>query len=288
MARRNDASDALLLQVPWWIFLALAPIVYLVMAYGLSTWIGDTGLGPGLKQAVSVMAVVPALGCVLMAVRLAVRQLGARHLLDRQTGIASIRAMTWTELERLVAEAYRRQGYVVLETGRRGPDGGVDLVVERDGRHLVQCKHWKAYRVGVKEVRELFGLVAAEPADGGVLVTSGDFTQEARAFAAGKPLDLIDGARLVELVKSVQPASRRRSAEPEAAVTVPVASPSSTRRSVTPEGCQQPPVTGTEHTCPRCGRAMVVRTARRGANAGNQFLGCSGYPQCRATEPLPT
>jgi hypothetical protein len=61
--------------------------VYLVMAHGLSTWIGDTGLGPGLKQAVSVMAIVPALGCVLIAVRLAVRQFGARRVLDRQTGM---------------------------------------------------------------------------------------------------------------------------------------------------------------------------------------------------------
>lgn len=35
--------------------------------------------------------------------------------------------------------------------------------------------------------------------------------------------------------------------------------------------------------CPRCGKPMVLRTARRGPNAGSQFWGCSGYPQCRAT-----
>jgi restriction system protein len=195
--------------------------------------------------------------------------------------------MTWTELESLVAEAYRCRGYAVLETGRRGPDGGVDLVVERDGKHLVQCKHWKAYRVGVKEVHELFGLVAGEPADGGILVTSGDFTQEARAFAAGKSLQLIDGAQLMELVRSVQVASRGRSAESEATVTGPVATSASTQRTVTPAEGQQPSFEDAERTCPRCGRAMVVRTARRGVNGGNQFLGCSGYPQCRATEPLP-
>ena len=37
--------------------------------------------------------------------------------------------------------------------------------------------------------------------------------------------------------------------------------------------------------CPRCGNAMVLRTARRGPNAGGQFWGCSGYPRCRATKP---
>lgn len=39
-------------------------------------------------------------------------------------------------------------------------------------------------------------------------------------------------------------------------------------------------------TCPRCGQAMVLRTARRGPNAGRQFWGCSGYPQCRATKDV--
>lgn len=38
-------------------------------------------------------------------------------------------------------------------------------------------------------------------------------------------------------------------------------------------------------TCPKCGAEMVLRTARRGANAGNQFWGCTNYPKCRATLP---
>lgn len=33
--------------------------------------------------------------------------------------------------------------------------------------------------------------------------------------------------------------------------------------------------------CPRCGGRLVLRTAKRGAYAGNQFLGCSNYPHCR-------
>jgi len=34
-------------------------------------------------------------------------------------------------------------------------------------------------------------------------------------------------------------------------------------------------------TCGRCGSPLVLRTARSGINAGNQFLGCSRYPLCR-------
>jgi restriction system protein len=33
--------------------------------------------------------------------------------------------------------------------------------------------------------------------------------------------------------------------------------------------------------CPKCERAMVLRTANKGLNVGNQFWGCSGFPRCR-------
>lgn len=38
--------------------------------------------------------------------------------------------------------------------------------------------------------------------------------------------------------------------------------------------------------CPRCGKNMVLRTAKKGANAGQQFYGCSNYPQCRYIEKI--
>ncbi len=37
-------------------------------------------------------------------------------------------------------------------------------------------------------------------------------------------------------------------------------------------------------SCPLCGKPMVLRTARTGTNAGHQFWGCSGYPQCKGTQ----
>ena len=36
----------------------------------------------------------------------------------------------------------------------------------------------------------------------------------------------------------------------------------------------------TEKNCPKCGKPLVLRTAKKGANAGNQFWGCSGFPKC--------
>lgn len=46
------------------------------------------------------------------------------------------------------------------------------------------------------------------------------------------------------------------------------------------------PNPSTEKICPKCGAAMVLRTAKRGANAGNQFWGCSNYPSCRSILPV--
>lgn len=39
-------------------------------------------------------------------------------------------------------------------------------------------------------------------------------------------------------------------------------------------------------TCPRCGSKLVIRTAKKGENAGNQFYGCSAYPKCRYIKNL--
>ena len=36
-----------------------------------------------------------------------------------------------------------------------------------------------------------------------------------------------------------------------------------------------------EPSCPKCGGAMVQRVARKGANTGNSFWGCTSYPKCR-------
>lgn len=36
-----------------------------------------------------------------------------------------------------------------------------------------------------------------------------------------------------------------------------------------------------ELVCPRCGGKLVLRIAKKGTNIGNQFYGCSNYPNCK-------
>ncbi|MDO8947996.1 MAG: restriction endonuclease [Desulfocapsaceae bacterium] len=163
--------------------------------------------------------------------------------------------MTWHEFETLVGEAFRRKGYSVKENYEKGPDGGVDLVLlDGSEKYLVQCKQWRALKVGVKVVRELYGVMASTGAVGGFVVTSGEFTRDSKDFAQGTNIELIDGTELKCLIRDVKSSL-------SAAVTI---------QAVT-QGKQ----------CPNCGKEMILRTARRGAQAGQQFWGCKGYPECK-------
>jgi restriction system protein len=93
--------------------------------------------------------------------------------------------------------------------------------------------------------------MVAEKAERAIFVTTGTFTEEANAFARGKPLELVDGEALAKLVEGIQTAQAVRQ-----------------------------PTTATP-ACPKCGGEMVQRVAKRGANAGNAFWGCRRYPGCR-------
>ena len=38
--------------------------------------------------------------------------------------------------------------------------------------------------------------------------------------------------------------------------------------------------------CPKCGKPMVKRVAKKGVNSGKEFWSCSGYPDCRGTRKI--
>lgn len=211
--------------------------------------------------------VVPIL-CLAGAVLSAWRRDSRRALFDGAASgqvVQAVDAMSWQQFEQLVGEAFRRQGFGVRETGQGGADGGVDLVLARNGEtFLVQAKRWRAQRVGVEVIRELYGVMAAKGAAGGFVVTSGRFTDEAQAFAQGRNVELVDGAVLRTWIEDRSP--RAGGARPQASEPTPG------------RGASSP-------ACPVCGKAMVRRTAKRGPNAGRDFWGCSGYPTCKGTAP---
>jgi restriction system protein len=185
--------------------------------------------------------------------------------LQQHLDIGWLNNLSWQDFERQVAEVYRQEGYRVEEVGGGGADGGVDLRLRRDGlATIVQCKRWKTYKVGVKPVRELFGVMTAEQAHRAVFITSGVYTNEALRFAEGKPVALVDGAQLAQMLRRFQQ-SLKQKLEPSPVTAAPASKPvAATEVPARPK-------------CPRCGSEMVLRRAKKGAHAGREFWGCSMY-----------
>jgi len=212
-----------------------------------------------------------------------IKKFANRKLFDRQSGLKSIGELSWQGFEQLVAEAYRRQEYSVEHTGSNGGDGGIDLILRRGGKTtLVQCKHWRAWQVGVKEVRELRGVVASEGAHHGILVTYGSFTDDAMDFARKNPITLVAGPELEQMIRSVQQttpkADRDKGGNPPAT--------RSRETSEQPESPQGLSAQSTVPTCPACGSEMVERTAKRGQYSGQAFWGCRRYPECHGKRQM--
>jgi len=260
MRRSRGSFGGLLLELPWWVSAALGVVAFSAMWWGLPAWAGQDNTRQLVGKGVVALASLALVIFGIFAAGSFWFARSRRRLVDNQTSLESLRHTPWKQFEFLVAEAYRRQGYAVEYSLGRGADGGVDLILRRDGRTvLVQCKQWKTYSVGAPVIREMFGVQTAEQADEGIVVTSGNFTCAARSFAQGKPIQLLDGPQLLALVQSVQ-IDHTKTDSPS--------SPAGGHPQETP-------------TCPHCGKPMVQRTARRGANAGHHFWGCSAYPSCK-------
>lgn len=124
-----------------------------------------------------------------------------------ERGHAALELLSWREFENLVGEFFRRKGFRVEQRGGHEADGGVDWVASiGEDRYLVQCKHWRMQRVGVKVVREICGVAAAEGAAGVFVVTSGTFTEEARRFVDENRVDieLISGSQLRQMIRGLE------------------------------------------------------------------------------------
>lgn len=267
--------------LPWWAGVAIAIISYVVLhrmaAPVLVTPVQAGQIGNMVTQTVLIslaaigqylLPLVGLAGAAMSYFRRKQRTVLVTDVAQAQSANA-LDGMSWREFEMLVGEAYRLQGYRVTETGGGGADRGIDLVLTKGAeKFLVQCKQWKAYKVGVVVVRELYGVMAASGATGGFVVTSGRFTAEAEEFAEGRNVQLIDGPKLFDMIKLAE-LSLNTTAQPS---------------NIKPQIAQ--PQDAIEPSCPQCGSSMVKRTARKGGNAGGEFWGCAQFPTCRAVRQL--
>jgi len=165
------------------------------------------------------------------------------------------------DFEKLVAEAFRREGFHVVERAHGHRVHGVDLelILGRD-RYLVHCRRWKETVVDASAARQLRTAISAERAVGGFIVTSGKFTDEARKIATGRSIRLVPAYSLQRLLKVTTASSIGEiSISPEFA-----------------PGRHDSLAPG----CPRCGKVMMRRASKHGGGATSVGWGCTSFPAC--------
>lgn len=277
MTRRNKQSLAddfveITSRLPWWVGVALAALSY-VLLHGVAQRPLPASLQAGLVM--GGQYVLPFIFLLAAGVSAFKRRKDAQghDTADQRADGAGY--MKWRDFEILVGEYFRRQGFKVLDNGGGGPDGRVDVLLQKGSdRYLVQCKHWRALRVGVQPVRELHGVIAAGRVAGGFVVTSGEFTDEARHFSEGRELQLVDGRALLRGIRAQAEVASAPAARP---VLMPEAPPRIAE-----------PVVPTLPVCPLCSAEMVLRQVGSGTLSGKRFWGCSRYAEtrCQGTRKL--
>jgi len=268
MARRRESLVDVLLVLPWWASVIVAATAFALLKFAAPLYFASNPYTAGIGTVATNNAALVAGFFLLIGSLSFIRAVFVKRKFNGLASIQHVRELSWRQFEAIVGEAFRRRGYTVMENAVDGPDGGIDLVLRKDdAKYYVQCKQWKQIKVGVKPIRELYGVIAAGDAAGGFFVASGEYTSDARDFARKCAIELIDGPRLADMIAQAR--------EPE-----PFMDPTN-RKPVEP--VMNDSIANL--ACPICGAAMVRRTAKRGTHAGGEFWGCSLYPRCRGTRP---
>jgi len=260
MAKASILND--LGRLPWYVSVLVSLTIYILLTYILPGITFDNPYLNMFRNALGINATLFAFLFLIPAPFSYIKAKKKQRMLNAQEDLKSIKRLSWLEFEHLVGEYFRRKGYEVSGNDTSGADGGIDIKLMKDGLlTIVQCKQFRAQRVGVKIVREMLGLKTAHYAHSVVIVTTCDFTRDAISFAKQNNITLIDGETLSVMIKEVQDN------------VVPTTEKDS---KTTPQVEYL-----ANNICPKCGSELVQRKARQGTHAGNSFLGCSSFPKCR-------
>lgn len=229
--------------------------------------LSDLPFTEGITNGLSALAPIVSIVLLIPAPFAFLRSYNLKQRYQLTSTKDDLNELNWIEFEGLLGEYYRQQGYQVKQNLNHQPDGGIDIELTKFGKiSLVQCKHWKARKVGVQVIREMYGVLLDKKADKMIIAISGEFTLDAQRFAQGKGLELINGTQLISMLHQ----AKNPKIEPSAPIQPHQAKPKIAKQAQ-------------NLICPRCNSDLVIRTAKKGTNAGMQFYGCSGFPRCRYT-----
>ena len=184
----KDSLFAVLLRSPWWISIAIAAGIVVVVRLVL----------PGVHVAYAVFAALPFIVIGAIAGWRQLRQPGTARVAGT---LEAVRGMSWGDFSGALEDAFRRDGYAV----RRLDGPAADFELTRGGRtSLVACKRWKVARTGVDPLRELDAAKRAREAHECIYVATGEVTDGALKFAREQGIRVVHGAELAKLLPRVR------------------------------------------------------------------------------------
>jgi len=170
-----------------------------------------------------------------------------------------LREANWRQLDEIVSGIYAKLGCPASPHANSEGEHNFSLVIEQTGRKTaVMCKPWKKTDVTSPEIIEFSTALKRDGLSRGLLVTMRDCTAPAQQVAETLGIDIISQDGLLKLLDAGGEEHRT-----ELLATLGL----------------EPKL------CPTCDHQMVLRTSTEGLGAGEQFWGCSDYPECRCTEP---
>ena len=176
---------AILLRSPWWISFAIAAAIFALLRLWLPELYALCGTLP--------FAVIGSIA--------AWQQMRAPSAARVSAALEAFRAMSWDEFSGAIEDGLRHAGYHV----RRLEKAAAEFELSKAGRvSLVGCKRWKVARTGIEPLRELQAAVRAGDAHDCIYVAAGEFTDNARAFAAENGIRLVQGAELAAMLASAR------------------------------------------------------------------------------------
>jgi restriction system protein len=169
-----------------------------------------------------------------------------RKYFSSKNTLESLRSLTPDEFEEYITDLFRRLGFKTEKVGG-SHDGGIDVVVKKNNlKSYIQCKKFITREVTVHDVRDFYGAITGAFVKAkSYFITTNKFTLEAEKFCEDKPIELIDGQRLMQYIDKVG----------------------------------ETPIIRSNIICPQCGGQLVERSGKYG-----QFFGCSNYPKCIYTK----
>ncbi|MGC8887012.1 MAG: restriction endonuclease [Verrucomicrobiia bacterium] len=168
--------------------------------------------------------------------------------------LEKLRSIDWYQFEQITGVIYKSLGYKVTRPAGYKPDGGIDMIIEKDTQQwALQCKHWKTRNVGVKPIREFLGALQDSGIKNGIFITLCGFTNEAKQFAERNGIEILNETGLLKLIEQ-------------------------TNTRFNPEVITF--LNDERKFCPKCGNEMVLRVAKKGILSGKKFWGCTAYPVC--------